>query len=185
MNVIAMIPLIAFFLCMWVVVCAAVLLAWRLGSGRRMWLAAAMLLALTGASQAADTVTSGTLTVTRQELRGMQIYTLDWTSDADGNVVATIDGPEGFIQRVTTKPDAGDTQPDDAYDATLSDELSVDVLGGAGANLSESSSKTWFPIVAGSDAEATHTLMTSGPLSLAITNAGASKSGIVRMWVKP
>lgn len=81
---------------------------------------------------------AGSATVTKKsgtnENKSVEIITVSWTGDAsDGTVPATSLGMViGELERIVTDP--GSTAPSANYDITVTDEDSVDVLGGAGAN---------------------------------------------------
>lgn len=95
-------------------------------------------LALPIAARAA-TVTSGSLTITEQGRPGyLQCYTFDWTSDASGNVTASITEVQGTIERVVFNPDGTSNFP----------------------------------------------TCVTGATSLAITNAGAAKGGVLRVYIR-
>lgn len=83
----------------------------------------------------------------------------DILADGSGNVsspTVTNGLPSNFftkecylIGRAGFVPDSGDTAPDAAYDITLLDgTVAVDVLGGLGANLSQTVSTIDFPVTA-------------------------------------
>ena len=147
-------------------------------------LAAVGLLMIAGVGQA-DTVTSGTLThevdVTQYNTR---VDTLDWLSDASGNVVATLTGVRGTIKRIVINPDDGATSPTASYDMTLTDQDGVDLLGGLGANVSASATTDFPSVTTDSASSTTVPRPTVGDLDLAITNAGAANGGIVRVFLR-
>ena len=93
---------------------------------------------------------------------GLRYYviTVDWTADsADGSVpntdlVAAVealgDVPvafrlEGWIEKIVTNP--GTPAPTADYDITLEDPEGVDVLGGAGADRSDTDAEQAVPLV--------------------------------------
>lgn len=101
----------------------------------------------------------------------------DWTSDGSGDAEETsTEYYTGLLYAVAFIPDSGGTQPTDAHDITLTDENSVDLLAGGGADLSNAantylaSSDNLLPVV-----------MTK--LTCTVANAGASKGGKVIVYI--
>jgi len=135
-------------------------------------------------ANAADTVTSGT--VTRADVTlipGITVVTLTWVSDSSGNVVATLRGIAGTVKRITYKPGSGDLAPENLYDVTLTDQDGIDILTASGANLSNSTAKNYAPFVG--NGTSNNPLPTYGDLALAITGAGAANSGTIRLFLTP
>lgn len=140
---------------------------------RRFWMGLTVLLvALWAPLQAA-----GTVTVTSYN----NVYTVAWTSDGSGNVSAhafTI--APGLLIQAKFVPGTGGTQPSNLYDVALVDSDGVDVLGGAGANLSNSA-----PVYANELAIATTSPTTSNlQLDIVVSNAGSAKTGRLYLWVQ-
>jgi len=156
---------------------------------------AVCVLCLFGAVSFAAT-TSGTVTVYESEGPYGGSVMWDWLSDASGNVVDDSAAFAGRITRVTFNPDATTTSPTANYDMDVVDIDSVDVLLGAGANLSQSASECiFYNANSGAFASSTvtqtvdtdHTalpwsVVNRGKLTLTITNAGNAKGGTVRMY---
>lgn len=141
-----------------------------------------LVLALCGVAVGAD-VTSGTLTVSQSGFGGsLERWTLDWGSDASGNCLATVRPVQGTIERVVFAPDSGSTSPTLNYDMTLTDIDGVDVLAGTGANLSNA--VTASTVVTEDDGTTYWPMATHGALTLAVTSAGASRGGIVRIYTR-
>lgn len=121
---------------------------------------------------------AGTVTETTRNLRKLITrITMAWVSDASGAVNGTsIKPPAGWIESVRLTPDGGGTQPSDQYDLSLLDPRGVDVLFGAGADLSNAAAKVTRldpPYWQGGEA-----------LTLTITNAGNAKGGTVELVVR-
>lgn len=152
---------------------------------RFLLIALALFLGMATLGQAADpTVTSGTLVMTSDgDLRATTIQqkTLTWTSDSGGNVVATTDRIEGTINRIVYNP--GATAPTALYDVVLTDDDSVDMLNGTGANLSATVTTSTIPTEG--DGTTNIPMVTQGTLTLTITNAGNAKGGVIRLYMKP
>jgi hypothetical protein len=126
---------------------------------------------------------AGTAAVTTSELGGsVTQYSIAWVSDASGNVnTNTIAIKRGVIIGVKFVPDAGGTQPSDAYDLLFQDANDVDLLMGGGANLSNSLSTRKKPALNTSDEVF---FEGSASCELNITNAGNAKGGTVILWVR-
>jgi len=103
----------------------------------------------------------------------------DWTSTSTGTVSeATTYSYNGQIIRAIFAPDAGGTQPTDAYDVTVTDSDGYDVLHGLGANLSNAAN------VYKTNGDGL-SCMTSSTLTLVIANAGDTKGGVVTLYLVP
>lgn len=123
----------------------------------------------------------GTVVVTVSNFRqvtDVTKYSIAWTSTAGGAVSGNALGIQrGWIFQAQFIPGAGGTQPTDLYDVVLNDAAGVDFLIGAGANLSNVTSKlpTIWPHLYYDG---------TAPLDLVISNAGASKTGTFVLWVR-
>lgn len=107
-------------------------------------------------------------------------YSVDWTSDAAGAVSGNaFDMDGGEILSVTFVPDGGGTQPTDLYDVTLLDANNVDILGGLGANLSNSASSRVKPALSTYG----RYMIQAGSFTPTITNAGNAKGGLIHILV--
>ena len=140
------------------------------------------LMALAFPARAAESVTSGTLTVDPTGgVRGaMTLVTFEWVSDSGGDVVATTEHVSGTIERIVYNP--GITSPTANYDVALTDQDGVDVLNGTGENLSATVTSSTLSTV--TDGTTIVPFATMGTLSLAITNAGNAKGGIIRIYLR-
>lgn len=122
-----------------------------------------------------------TFTVAPAQLRGLYRLELDWTSDASGDVSSVTTNISGYLLRVTFIPDSGDTQPSDLYDVELQDSDDIDLLNGAGADLSQTTSTTLAPIIAGDSLP-----VVMGEIELIVSNSGAANGGtVVLYWQEP
>lgn len=106
-----------------------------------------------------------------------------WTSDASGNADGNI-GISGTLLRVAFKPDTGDSQPTNLYDVTLTDYSGIDVLNGAGANLSNAAASATVPLTTGSDGVTMLPTVVSDTLTLNVTNAGNAKRGELILYFR-
>ena len=119
--------------------------------------------------------------VCTEEIYGsVKKVTWDWLSAADGSV-GTVAGRitteiyNGAVLRAVFVPDAAGTQPSDNYDVAINDADGYDILAGQGANKSNAAAVT---VVASMGAVA------NDKLTLAVTNAGDSKGGIVYLYIR-
>jgi len=105
----------------------------------------------------------------------IRLVVWDWESDESGDVSEeTSAAVAGLLRRVVTVPDSGDTQPSDQYDIELQDEQGVDLLGGSGANRSNSSAEQIIPDPA---------VAVGSRLTLVVSNAGDTKGGTVYAYI--
>jgi hypothetical protein len=90
----------------------------------------------------------------------------------------------GEIQRVVIDPQS--PAPTDLYDITLTDEDSVDVLAGQGANVSTSATSIVCPGTPLKDGTtvSVRPVVVDGILTLNITNAGNGGAGKVVVYVR-
>jgi hypothetical protein len=142
-------------------------------------LLAALLISLVLVSPASAV---GTVVFTAESVgNGVRKYTIVWTSDASGNVSANslrFNVERGNIISIEMKPGTAGDQPTDLYDLTFINSNSVDLLAGAGANLSNVTTKL--------------TLLSPQPyydgtyqLDITIAAAGNAKKGTIIFLVGP
>lgn len=122
---------------------------------------------------------AGTLTVTTTDLgSSVTKYSAAWVSDAGGNVSGNpFDVRRGRLYQAKFVPNTGGTVPTDAYDLTLLDADSADLLVGNGANLSATVA-AWY-----SPANPIH--LEGGAITPVIANAGNAKGGTLVLIVGP
>lgn len=129
---------------------------------------------------------------------GLQMVTFTWTSNSSGAVTNNDAVVYGKIVKVAFDPGDGATSPTANYDVTISDSLGSDLLLGLGANKSQSAVET-LNFVQNSTIFSTTTLVQAvntnnyfypwcsycfGTLTLGVTNAGASKQGVITLYVQ-
>lgn len=118
---------------------------------------------------------AGTVTVTEASLGGIQKIRWAWTSDASGNAdLITERAYYGEVLALVTDPDGTDAPTDD-YDITITDVEGYDVMQGAGADLDTANTETAVPTAAS---------VAFGTLTLNVSNAGDSKSGVAILYLK-
>lgn len=100
-----------------------------------------------------------------------------WVSTAGGDAGdVTTYAYTGKVVRLVQIPDAGGTQPTDAYDVTILDGDSVDILAGQGANVSNAGvTQVVTPITLGAVVES--------KLTLVVSNAGNAKGGKTIVYI--
>ena len=124
---------------------------------------------------------AGTITTTTTKNGSMVKYSMDWLSDASGDVdVDAIPMIQGEIQSVHYFPDVGGTQPSDNYDLTMADSYGVDILTGTGANLSQTTDTYAVPALS----TYFKVFIEAGSYDLVVANAGNAKGGIVEVIVR-
>jgi len=118
-------------------------------------------------------------TATKTEITSASVKQIKWawtsgTAAApaqDGGVTsATTAVLNGIIESVTQIPGSGGTQPTNAYDITIADSNSVDVIAGLGANLANDAT-TYKTNKDGLGA------VVNSALTLNVSNAGSAKTG--------
>lgn len=130
---------------------------------------------------------AGEFTETHDDSRTVKCLILAWTCSAGGAVsgTATARKISGVILRVTTIPADG---PTDNYDVTLEDEDGIDVLQGFGADRDTTNAETFTPLVSttlvGNPVAMGTPVAVNSTLELIVANAGASKSGTVRVYYR-
>ena len=98
-----------------------------------------------------------------------------WVSDSDGAASGTTTySYDGALLFFVTDP--GATAPTDNYDIVITDNNSVDVLAGAGAN--RDTSTTEYVLAADLGA------VSSSKLTFTVSNAGESKEGIIHLYLR-
>lgn len=119
---------------------------------------------------------AGTVTTTEVNHTSVKKITFAWTSSAGGAADATTTDPyDGRLIAVTTDPD-GSAAPDDNYDVAINDADGVDVLLGQGANRDTANTEHLL--------EANLGAVAGSKLTLAVTNAGSAKAGVVVVWLR-
>jgi hypothetical protein len=116
---------------------------------------------------------AGTVVVSEIYHAPLEEVKFAWTSSAGGAADATT--PEAYSgQIVECIIVPGSTTPSNLFDVVVTDQNSVDVLHGLGADCSNADTTI---ITAGLGA------ISNSPLTLALTNAGASKTGTVILHI--
>lgn len=114
-------------------------------------------------------------------------YVVSWTSDASGNATETVSlSQPGELIGVTFVPGTSGSQPSANYDVTANDAYGVDTFAGQGANLSNSTATMVQPCIPAKDGTTTSTTPrpVDGAITVAVTNAGNTKSGTIVLWVR-
>ena len=119
---------------------------------------------------------AGTVTITEETIGTVKKIKFAWTSDAAGAADGTTTKAyTGEAIRLVTVP-SGTAAPTDLYDVVVNDEDNTDVLMGAGANRSNTSTQQVLASSLG--------CVANDRLALAVTNAGNAKSGTVYLYIR-
>jgi len=109
----------------------------------------------------------------------INVLVMNWTTDGSGDLTATDTGYpiEGYLMLVETDP-SGTAIPSAAYTVTLTDANGVDVMGGALADRSTTTTEMTMPKLNGN-----YTIIpVVSTLEMDVTSAGNSKSGVIRIY---
>jgi hypothetical protein len=128
----------------------------------------------------------GTVTHTvASKLGRIKRHTVAWASSTNEFATGTTDHINGVLRRIVIEHDASAT-PDDAYDVTLKDRHTTDVLAGLGGDVATNSYVDVCPamqvISTGGTNEAPFVI--DGTLSLVVTNAGAETEGTLTLYIE-
>lgn len=116
---------------------------------------------------------AGTVTTTEERIGPIEEIIFAWTSSGAGAADATSTyAYNGEVMEVQIIP--GATTPTNLYDVTVSDNNSVDMLYGQGANVSNASTT----VVKGC------ALVANSKITLGVTNAGSAKDGTIIVHVR-
>jgi len=127
---------------------------------------------------------AGSISITKSATRTIKKLIMDWLSDASGDVNGVLSGViSGEILRATFIPDGGGTAPTNLYDVTLEDEDGIDLVGGKGANLSNTVTTSIAPLI-GDGTTTNRPVAVDGTLELKVSNAGNAKGGIVSVYFR-
>jgi hypothetical protein len=118
---------------------------------------------------------AGSATITYSRSRaGAKSVSWSWTSDSSGDVSGTdTDAISGRAYRWVTNP--GSTAPTANYDIVVNDSDAADVSAGVLADRHTSNTEQAYP------AANTYHIF-DGALSLVVSNAGATKEGVLTMY---
>lgn len=129
------------------------------------------------------------VTTTKVDATSVTKYSVTWISDAAGNVSgSTFAMKIGTIIQVEFIPGTGLTQPDNLYDADMTDEEGVSMFdNGAGttigANLSNVASLHALPMIGTAGAAAYRRWHHGGPVQPLVAGAGDTNSGVIDIYV--
>jgi len=132
------------------------------------------------------------MTFTYDEIGNIQKIIADWTSDsATGAVSGTTKKIIGTLIKGVTDP--GATAPDDNYDIAITDEESLDVLtscvaASTLANRDTANTEEIYFFLKNADASPLSVAafpVVADKLTIAITNAGNSKTGQLIIYYRP
>lgn len=123
---------------------------------------------------------AGTVTVTEETHGSLKKITFAWVSgtgaEAGTASGATTGAYTGALERLVTVPGTAGDQPTNAYDLTLLDEDSTDVLMGAGADRSNAATEQVLGSLLG--------VVANDTLTLNVAAAGDAKTGTVYVYLR-
>ena len=117
-------------------------------------------------------------TITEETFGSFKKIKYEWataSSSSGGTTGVTTKAYNGKIERLITIPGASAAAPAASYDITVTDEESIDVLAGGGANRGNSATEQ----VASSLGT-----VVNDKLTLNVTNAGSSHSGVAIIYLR-
>lgn len=120
---------------------------------------------------------AGVVTIAEEVFGSVKKIKFAWTS-TDGGVASrqTTHAYNGVIERLVTVPGAGDNQPTNQYDVTITDEDDTDVLMGAGADRLNTATEQVLASLLG--------VVANDRLTLNIVNAGDTKKGTAYLYLR-
>lgn len=125
---------------------------------------------------------AGSIALTGTKVGSLHKYQIVWTSDASGDVTAnTVDVTAGELVQVRFTPNTDANQPSAAYDVTILDAQGIDILAGAGANLSSAASTVHVPVVS----TYFRRTLEAGAITPTVSAAGNAKQGTIVLLVRP
>jgi len=121
---------------------------------------------------------AGTVTITERRVGHLWRVKFTWVTSAGGAADGATTVPvTGKVAAAVQIPDAGGTQPDNAYDVTVKDADGVDVLNALGANLSNAAVTQKVK----SDELG---IVVNSNLTLGVTGGGAAKGGSTIVYLE-
>jgi len=133
-----------------------------------------------GAAPVVVSNVTGTVSISEYQGDITKSVLVSWTSDASGDANSVISPFVGEMLRVSFDP--GTASPTASYDIVLNDSDSVDVLGGAGANLSATVTSSQAVTIDGPGTDDHLPCAVTGKLTLVVSNAGNAKTGTMRLY---
>ena len=122
---------------------------------------------------------AGSVVITEETVGSVKKVSFAWTSGTDAEAGTAGDTTDytynGVLERLVTVPD-GTAAPSDDYDVVVNDADGTDVLMGAGADRDTADTEQVLASSLG--------CVANDKLTLAITNAGAAKEGVVNLYIR-
>lgn len=123
---------------------------------------------------------------------GVKKITATWTSDSSSGAASGITAKiAGRLIKGITVPGAGGAAPTDNYDINITDEQSVDVLAGCKKGLADrdtaNTEEQYFMLLNNDTSPLSMALqpVVCSTLTIAVTNAGNSKTGTIVLYYAP
>ena len=120
-------------------------------------------------------VVCGATVITEETFGTVQKVKFAWTDAAGSADGTTTKSYSGAVERLVTVP-SGTAAPSADYDVVINDADGTDILMGAGADRHTSNTEQVNASSLG--------IVANDQLTLAITNAGGSKEGIVYLYIR-
>lgn len=125
---------------------------------------------------------TGTVTLSYQGGNNITALYLSYVTDSS-EVYCSLSTLYGELVRASFIPDSA-TPPTNNYDVQLLDSDGLDVLQGNGANLSSTTGADFAPLLTDSGSNQYIPTAVASPLVLSIENAGVSKRGAIRLYLR-
>lgn len=120
---------------------------------------------------------AGTVTISEERYGSVKAVRFAWTSSAGGAADGTTTyAYNGEVLRLVTIPDGVDV-PTASYDVVMDDADAADILGGLGADRSDTATE-WRVFTEGLGAIA------NDKITLHVTNAGDTKKGVAVVYIR-
>ncbi|MBA7544227.1 hypothetical protein ES705_36579 [subsurface metagenome] len=128
-------------------------------------------------------MSTGTVKTTEQTFSSMKRLKFEWTSTTGGSVgYTTTESYSGLVYKVIIAPSTSTGyEPSTGYDVAINDSDDYDILNGLGTN--SSTSTVYYGISTGGTAYSPITAVSS-KLTLAVSDAGDTKSGEVVVYIR-
>ena len=112
----------------------------------------------------------------------LKILSYDYVSSAGGQVLATIDGLDGYIERVVFVPGTGDDAPSANSDWILKDQYGIDALAGDGENRSATLTQSVTAYQTRNDTD--HSFPNVGTMTVTGSAVGAANGMTLHIYVR-
>ena len=130
-----------------------------------------------------DVMATGTVTISEPDHLMVKKVSFEWTSTTGGSAGdTTTKSCDGHVYRVIVDPGSSNSMPSSGYDIAVNDSDGYDIFDGLLAN-SSSGTTVQYGVSTGGSVLTPLTTVASR-LTLAVTNAGDTKSGKVILYIR-